>query len=146
MTSGVRLRCPERRPPPLARTSLNSTVGSGTPLSSMRAALFGDEQPGDLALHLRRGQFCSRPPAPAPRRNVGGVTEDFAGSIHHHRTGFEANAGGKCRLARTGILAVQLGERALDRQSGAHRAFGIVLLRHRITEQDISPSPNFLAT
>jgi predicted ATPase len=29
----VRLRCPERRPPPLARMSRNSVVGSGTPLS-----------------------------------------------------------------------------------------------------------------
>ena len=33
-TSGVRWRCPARRPPPLARTSRNSVTGSGTPLSS----------------------------------------------------------------------------------------------------------------
>ena len=32
-TSGVRWRCPARRPPPLARTSRYSVTGSGTPLS-----------------------------------------------------------------------------------------------------------------
>jgi hypothetical protein len=32
-TSGVKLRCPERRPPRLARTNLKSVTGSGTPFS-----------------------------------------------------------------------------------------------------------------
>ena len=34
-------------------------------------------------------------------------------------------------LAAAGVLAVRLGERALDREHSPRRAFGIVFLRHR---------------
>ena len=54
------------------------------------------------------------------------------------------DAGGKRRLARAGVLAVQLGERALDRERRPHRALGIVLLRHRIAEQRHQPVAELL--
>jgi hypothetical protein len=37
--SGVRCRCPERRPPPLARTSRNNVTASGTYLDAAYAAV-----------------------------------------------------------------------------------------------------------
>ena len=51
---------------------------------------------------------------------------------------------GELRLAAAGVLAVDLGERALDGQRGAHRAFGVVLLRERIAEQRHQPVAQFL--
>ena len=42
------------------------------------------------------------------------------------------------------MLAVQFGERALDGQRGAHRAFGIVLLRDRMSEQRHQPVAELL--
>ena len=111
----------------------------------MAAALFRNEQPRDLALHPRRDQNRARLGQRLhPRRDVRGVAENLAGRIHHHRTGFEADAGGERRLARTGVLAVQLGKRALDRQRRPHRALGIVLLRHRIAEQRHQPVAELL--
>jgi hypothetical protein len=50
-TSGVRCRCPARRPAPLARTIRYGVIGSGTPFSLMAAALLGNEQSGHLTLH-----------------------------------------------------------------------------------------------
>ena len=47
-------------------------------------------------------------------------------------------------LARAFVLAVQLGQRALDRQRRPHRALGIVLLRHRIAEQRHQPVAELL--
>ena len=114
-------------------------------LERVRAALLGDEQSGDLALHPRRDQDRTRLGQRLhPRRDVRRVAVNLARRIHHHRTGFEADAGGKLRLAGTGILAVELGERALDRQRRARRAFGIVLLRDRIAEQRHQPVAELL--
>ena len=47
-------------------------------------------------------------------------------------------------LARAGILAVQLGQRALDRKRRPRRALGVVLLRHRIAEQRHQPVAELL--
>ena len=102
----------------------------------MRAALFGDKQSGDLALHPRRDQDRARfGQRLHPRRDVGDVAVNLAGGIDHRRAGFEPDAGGKFRLAAAGILAVEVGERALDRQRCPRRAFGVILVRDRIAEQ-----------
>ena len=102
----------------------------------MRAALFRDEQPGDLALHPRRDQDRARLGQRLhPRRDISDVAVNLACRIHHRRTGFEADAGGKLRLAGASILAVQFAKRALDRQRCPRRAFGIILVRDRIAEQ-----------
>ena len=117
----------------------------GHALERMRAALFGDKQSGDLALHPRRDQnragFGQRL---HPRRDVGDVAVNLARRIHHRRAGFEPDAGGERRLAGAGVLAVQLGQRALDRKRRARRALGIVLMRHRIAEQRHQPVAELL--
>ena len=144
-TSGVRLRCPERRPPPLARTKPEQRHRLGHALERMRAALFGDKQAGDLALHPRRDQNRARLGQRLhPRRDVGDVAVNLARRIDHRRAGFEADAGGEHRLAGAGVLAVQLGQRALDRQRRPRRALGVVLLRHRIAEQRHQPVAELL--
>ena len=43
-----------------------------------------------------------------------------------------------------GVLAVQLAERSLDGERGAHRAFGIVLLRDRVAEERHDPVAELL--
>ena len=48
------------------------------------------------------------------------------------------------RLAAAGVLAVELGKRALDRQRRARRALGVVLMRHRIAEQRHQPVAELL--
>ena len=104
------------------------------------AALLGDKQAGDLALHPRRHNdrawLCQRLHS---RRNVGRIAVNLARRIDHYRAGFDPDARVERRLASTGILAVHLGERALDRERGPRRAFGVVLLRHRIAEQRHQP-------
>ena len=110
----------------------------------MGAALLGDKQTGDLALHPRchydRAWLRQRL---HPRRRVGRIAVNLARRIDHYRAGFDADACVERRLARTGILAVDLSERALDREGGPRRAFGVVLLRHRITEQRHQPVAQF---
>ena len=111
----------------------------------MIAALFRNKQSRDLPLHPRRDQNRARLGQRLhPRSDVGSVAEDLAGRVHNYRTSFEPDAGGECRLARTGILAVQLGERALDRERRPHGTLRIVLLRHRIAKQRHEPVAQFL--
>ena len=62
-----------------------------------------------------------------------------AGRIDQDRPALDANAGDELRLARPGILAVQFSERALDGERRANRAFGIVLLRDRVSKQRHQP-------
>jgi hypothetical protein len=77
--------------------------------------LLGDEQAGDLALHP-----CSDPNGPRlcqrlhSRRSVRRITVNLTCRIHDDRAGFDPDARLERRLARTGVLAVQLGKRALD--------------------------------
>ena len=117
----------------------------GHALERVRAALFGDEQPGDLALHPRGDQNRARLGQRLhPRRDIGDVAENLARRIHHRGTGFEADAGDKLRLAGDRVLAVEFGERALDRKRRPRRALGIVLLRDRIAEQRHQPVAELL--
>ena len=110
----------------------------------MGAALLGDKETGDLALHLRchddRAWFCQRL---HPRRGVGRIAVNLTRRIDHYRAGFDADARVERWLARTGILAVDLSERALDRERSPRCAFGVVFLRHRITEQRHQPITQF---
>ena len=74
----------------------------------------------------------------------GGIAENLARRIDHDWTGFEADAGGQLRLAGAGVLAVEFGERALDRQRRPHRAFDIVFMREWIAEQRQQPVAELL--
>jgi hypothetical protein len=47
----------------------------------------------------------------------------------------KADPRGKLRPALAGVSGVDFDKRALDREPGAHRALGVVLLRVRIAEQ-----------
>ena len=60
------------------------------------------------------------------------------------RTGFETDTRGQLRRAGAGILAVELCERALDRQRGADRALDVVLMGERIAEQCKQPVAQLL--
>ena len=57
---------------------------------------------------------------------------------------FEADARGKLRRAPACVAGVELGERALDGERGAHRTLGIILLRLRITEERHQTVAEFL--
>ncbi len=85
-------------------------------LQFVSAALLGDKQTSDLALHARGDHYrtwvCERL---HPRRRVGRVAVNLTCRIDHYRAGFDADAGVELQLARTDILAVDLGERTLDR-------------------------------
>ena len=66
----------------------------GHALERMRAALFRDEQPGDLALHPRRDQHrAGLGQRLDAGRDVGDVAVNLAGRIDHRRPGFEPDAG-----------------------------------------------------
>jgi len=102
----------------------------------MAAALFDDEETGHLTLHTRRHNDRTRlGQRLRSRRDVRHVAENFTRRINHHRPRIDRNAGGKSGLSAIGVLAVQLGERPLDRERRTDRALGIILLRHRVAEQ-----------
>src|SRR5262245_42511050 len=114
-------------------------------LKFMTAAFFNDEETGDLVLHLRRhydrARLCQRL---YPRSNVRRVTVNLASRIDHDRSDFNPDARVKRRLAGSSILAVHLGERPLDRECGPRRPLGVILLRHRMTEQHHQPVAQLL--
>jgi hypothetical protein len=69
-------------------------------LEFMAAALLGDEQTGDLALHPRRDHDRARfGQRLRPRRDIRHVAEDFARRIDHHRPRIDRNARGPSRGA-----------------------------------------------
>jgi hypothetical protein len=83
----------------------------------MAAALLGDEQAGDLPLHPRRHHDRTRlGQRLRPRRDIRHVAKNFARRIHHHRSRLDGNARCKRWLSDVGVLAVQLGQRPLDRE------------------------------
>ena len=93
-TSGVSARAPKRRPP-LARTMRKSVDRLGDALELVRAVVLGDEQPGDLTLHVGRDQHRPRLGQRLHARgDIGRVAEHFAGRIHHDR------ARTRCRCGR----------------------------------------------
>jgi hypothetical protein len=109
------------------------------------AALLGDEQAGDLALHPRRDQDRARLGQRLhPGRDVGDVAVNLARRIDHRRPGFETDAGVQLRLGAAFILAIEFAERPLDGECCPHRALGIVLVRDRMAEQRQEPVPELL--
>jgi hypothetical protein len=103
----------------------------------MRAAIFCDEQAGHLISRDHdRPRLGQRLHA---RGDIGRIAKDFSGLIHDHRPALDPDAGDELRLARTGVLAFEFGERAVNGERGANRAFGIVLLRDRVSEQSHQP-------
>ena len=111
----------------------------------MRAFVLDDEQPGRLPLHARGDEHRPRLGRRLhPRRDIGRLAEHFAGRVDHDGAGLEPDAGGKLGRARSGVPGVELGERALDGERGAHRAFGVVLLRLRVAEQRHQPVAELL--
>ena len=106
------------------------------PFELVGAELLGDKQPGDLPLHVRGDEDGARfGRALHARGDIRRLAEHFAGRVHHHRPGFQADAGDELRRPCPRVPGVEFGERALDRERGAHRALGVVLLRVRIAEQ-----------
>ena len=123
----------------------NSVTGSGTPLSSWLPRSSATNRPATW--RCTRAVTTTAPgSASACTRAAmfGDVAENLARRIDHHRAGFDADAGGELWLAGAGVLAVEFGERALDRERRPHRALGIVLLRHRIAEQRHQPVAELL--
>ena len=102
----------------------------------MAAALLGDKQANNLALHIRchNDRTWLRQSLYA-RRKVGSIAINLTGRIDHDRSGFNPDARVKRWLASLSTLAVHRGERPLNRERGPCCPFGVVLLRHRIAEQ-----------
>ena len=116
----------------------------GRALEFVRAPVLDDEEARDLALHARGDQHRSRLGQRLhPGRDIGRVAENLAGRIHHHRPCRNADSGGELG-ARAGVLTVQLGQRALDREGRANGALGVVLLRDRKAEQRHDPVAELL--
>ena len=134
-TSGVRARAPQRRAAarahdPKERRPARARLSAHARRDPRR------RKPGHLTLHASRDQDRPRLGQRLHARgDIGRIAKDFSGRIHHHRPALDADAGDKLRRARTGVLAIEFGERALDGQRGANGAFGIVLLRNRVAEQ-----------
>jgi hypothetical protein len=91
----------------------------------VRDALFRNEQAGDLALQLRRDQDRARRPAPAHARQCWRRRINLAARVENGGAGFKSDAGDKLRLGYSGVLAIELGQGALDRKRRACRALGI---------------------
>jgi hypothetical protein len=65
----------------------------------MAAALFGDEQAGDLTLNSRRDHDRTRLGRRLyPRCDIRHVAENFARCIHHHRPRIDGNPGASSGL------------------------------------------------
>ena len=116
----------------------------GHPFERVRAALFRNKQPGDLTLHPRRDQDRARLGQRLhPRGDVGDVAINLAARIEDGGAGFEADTGDEFWLGRSGVLAIEFGQGALDRKRRACRALGVVLMRQRIAEQAHQPVAEF---
>src|SRR5271169_5843434 len=83
-------------------------------------------EPGSAARWTREATF-------------GRVAEHFAGRVDYHLPGIKADPRRKLRGAFADVSGVDFDKRALDRERGAHRALGVVLLRVRIAEQRHQP-------
>jgi hypothetical protein len=105
-----------------------------------RAAVFGDEQPRNLAQYIRGHEHRSGlGQALNARRDIGRFTEHFARRLDHHRPQLEPDARGELRRAFGGVPGIHLSKGALDRERCPHRAFGVILLHVRIAEQGHQP-------
>ena len=116
----------------------------GHPFERLRAALFCHKQPGDLTLHPRRDQDRAwLGQRLHPRGDIGDVTINLAAGVQYSGPGFKANTGDEFRLGRSGVLAIEFGQSALDGKRRACRALGVVLMRQRIAEQAHQTIPEF---
>ena len=134
-----------KRRAPLARTIRKERRRLRRAFQRMRAAILGDKQARDQPMNTTGDQH--RPgfgQGLNTRGDIGRVAEDFSGRIHHHRAALDTDACGQLRAARIGVLAVEFGERALDGERSANRAFGIVLLRDRMSKQRHQPVAELL--
>jgi hypothetical protein len=99
------------------------------------AAILGDKETGDLALHSRghddrtRLRYCLR-----SRGDVRHVAEYLTRRVDHHRSKVDGDACREAWPAGALVLAVQFGERPLGRKRCPHRALSIVLQRHGVAE------------
>ena len=110
----------------------------------VRALVLGDEEARDLPLHGRSDENGSRfGEGLDARGDVRRLAEDLACRVDHDGTGVEADARGELGWPAL-VSGVELGERPLDRERGAHRPFGVVLLRMGIAEQRHQPVAEFL--
>jgi ABC transporter substrate binding protein len=100
------------------------------------APLLGDEQSSHLTPHPRRDNDRTRlGQGLCSCCHVGHIAEYLACRVDDNRSQVDGDARSEGWLASDLVVAVQLGERALDRERCPHRALGVVLLRHRIAEQ-----------
>ncbi len=104
-----------------------------------------DKQASDLSPHGRRDQQRSRlGRALHARGDVRSVAEHLARGIDDHGPAVEPDTGGEGRQVASGVRRIQVFERAEDNQAGASRAFRVILLRPRISEQRHEPVAQLL--
>ena len=106
----------------------------------MRAAIFGDEEAGNLPMYVGRRQHGTRlGERLQPRGDIWRVAVHFARSVDHDESRGDADPSDEFGLPAPGMQGVQRRQRGLDRQSGAGCAFAIVLPRDRIAKQRHQP-------
>ena len=111
----------------------------------MRAAILGDKQPRDLALDVRGHKHRARLSRGLDARgDIGRVAEDFTRRVDYDRPGVQPDPRGKLGRALACVPGVEVGERALNGERGAHRAFGVVLLRLRVAKERHQPVAELL--
>jgi hypothetical protein len=104
------------------------------------ALILGHEKPRDLPLHVRGHDHRARLGQDLDARgNIRRVAENFAVRLHDDRPGLDPDARFELRRAFGGVPGVEVGERRLDDERGAHCALGVVLLRLRIAEERHQP-------
>ena len=114
-------------------------------LQLMQALVLDNEESGDLPLDRRSDQHCSRLGRGLnPRSDVGRFAEYLARRIDDDRAAFESNAGREFRRAGLSVSRIYVGYCALDGQRGPHGAFGVILLRLRVSEQGHQPVAELL--
>jgi len=102
----------------------------------MLALVLGDEKAGNLPLHRSGDQHRPRVGRRLhARRDIGRLAEHLARSVDDDGSGFKTDPSGKVWRAGARVARVEIGERAVDRECGAHRTLGVVLLRLRIAEE-----------
>jgi hypothetical protein len=139
-TSGVRWALARAAPATARPYKPKQCHRLGQPFQFLGAPLLRDEQPGDLALHLRCHNDGTRFSQRLHTcRDVRRIPVNLSRGIHHDRACFDTNACVERRLTRTGVLAVDLSERALNGKGGPRCAFGVVFLGYRIAEQRHEP-------
>ena len=99
-TSGVRWRCPARRPAPLARTSRNRVTGSGTPLRAWLPRSSATKRPATWRC-TRAGDYnrTRLSQGLGSRCYVGHFAEYLSRRVDHYRPSVDSDARGERWLA-----------------------------------------------